>query len=72
MNTVKITISGSDSTFGEITKVIETLFLEVGANVELVLDRENAIMDFENTKNSFDQVKGRNIIIETKSLPWGG
>jgi hypothetical protein len=72
MNEIRIKITGPDSTFGAITKTLELLFKEVGADVELVLDRESAIMSLEETKDQHKQVLGRKIIIETKSLPWGG
>lgn len=68
---VRILIEGPGNSFGAITKVIETLFRDVGAEVEVVLDDTSASMSIEETKNAFNQVVGRKIIIETKSLPWG-
>lgn len=75
MNQVKITIEGPGATFGAITKIVELLFKELNANVELELDHESAIFTEEELKNeevAKRQFTGTNIIIETKSLPWGG
>jgi len=72
MNEVKITITGPGTTFGAITKVIELLLIEVGADVKVELDHQSATMTVEEAKNNLKQVSGRKITIKTESLPWGG
>ena len=72
LNDVKITITGAGATFGSITKGLELLFKDLGANVEVKLDHESATMDEKYLESSLHQIENRNIIIETESLPWGG
>jgi hypothetical protein len=72
MNKVKITITGAGGTFGVITKAIELLLKQVGANVDVQLDHPTATVPITEAERMVIQVKGRDIVIETVSEPWGG
>lgn len=72
MGNIKITISGPGATFGSITKCLELFFKGLGADVEVKLDHESAIVEEECLESLLCQIENRNVVIETESLPWGG
>lgn len=72
MTEIKITISGFGSTFGNITRLISETLESRGAKIQFQIDHESALIENGNIYLDNFQIENRIVVIETKSLPWGG